>query len=130
MLTVLGMKNISTLSQKDWSKEQRIFLTNCELQIALGIKSKKKTAKAISVIKKDRQAFGVILGNKIDLSEAFKYQISSIPLSIRNPDGRLLQSLKNTFRNFLIDESSAIETQLPFQACWIIDTMTIMRSVK
>ena len=32
--------------------------------------------------------------------------------------------------NFLIDQSSAIETQLPFQARWIIDTMAIKRSVK
>ena len=35
-----------------------------------------------------------------------------------------------TLSNFLIDQSSAIQTQPPFQARWIIDTMAIMRSVK
>ena len=52
------------------------------------------------------------------------------PLSIGNPDGTHRQSPKNTFRNFLIDQSSPIETQPPFQARWIIDTMVNMRSVK
>ena len=100
------------------------------MQIALGTKSKKKTPKATSVIKEDRQVFGVILGDEIDLSEALKYPITSIPLGIGSPDGTLRQSPKNIFWNFLIYQSSAMETQPPFQARWIIDTMTIMRSVK
>ena len=100
------------------------------LQIALDIKSKKKTPKAISVIKEDRKAFGVISGDKIDLNEALKCSITSTPLIIENPDGTLRQSLKNTFRNFLIDQSSAVETQPIFQALWIIETMAIMRGVK
>ena len=57
-----------------------------KLQIALPIKSKKKTPEAISVIKDDRQPFGFILGDEIDLSEALKYPITSISLSIGNPD--------------------------------------------
>ena len=101
-----------------------------KLQIALGIKNKNKTSKAISVTKEDSHAFGVILGKDIDLNEALKYPITSTPLSIGNPDGTLLQSRKNTFRNFLIDQSSALETQPTFQSRWIIDTMAIMRGVK
>ena len=72
-----------------------------KLQIALGIKSKKKTSITISVKKEDRQAFSVILVNEIDLIEALKYPTTSIPLSIENPDGTLRQSPKNTFWNFL-----------------------------
>ena len=73
------------------------FEQTAKLQIVLGIKSKRKPAKVISVIKEDRQTFGIILGNEIDLSEALKYPITSIPLSIENPDGTLRQSPKNTF---------------------------------
>ena len=98
-----------------------------KLQIALGIKNKNKTPKTI---KEDSQVFGVILGKDIALNEALKYPITSTPLSIGNPYGTLLQSRKNTFRNFLINQSTAIETQPPFQSRWIIDTMAIMRSVK
>ena len=96
----------------------------------LALKVKRKTPKAISVIKEDRQAFGVILGDDIDLVEALTYPITSLPLSIGNPGGTLGQSTKNTFHNFLIDQSSAIETQMPFLAGRIIDTMAIIRSVK
>ena len=71
-----------------------------KLQIGLVIKSKKKTTKAISVIKEDRQTFGVILGYDIDLSQTLKYPITFIPLSIGNPDGTLQQSPKNSFRKF------------------------------
>ena len=48
-----------------------------------------KTPKAISVIKEDWQASGVILRDKIDFSEALKYPITSVPLSIGNFDDTL-----------------------------------------
>ena len=108
-------------------RTKEFFEPIAKLQIAFGIKGKKKTSKAISVIKEDRQAFSVILGNEIDLSEALKYPITSIPLSIRNPDDTLRQSPKNIFRNFLIDQSSAIQIEPHFQTRWIIE---IIRSVK
>ena len=91
----------------------------------LALKVKRKTPKAISVIKEDRQAFGVIPGDDIDLIEALTYPITSLPLSIGNPGGTLGQSTKNTFHNFLIDQ-----TPMPFLAGRIIDTMAIIRSVK
>ena len=108
-------------------RTKEFFEPIAKLQIAFGIKGKKKTSKAISVIKEDRQAFSVILGDEIDLSEALKYPITSIPLSIRNPDDTLRQSPKNIFRNFLIDQSSAIQIEPHFQTRWIIE---IIRSVK
>ena len=75
-----------------------------------------------------RQTFVVILGEEVDLSKALKYPIPSIPLSKGNTDGTLWeQSPKNTFRKFLIDQRSAMETQPHFQARWIIDTMAIMK---
>ena len=91
------------------------FESIAKLQIALDTESKKKTPKAISVIKEDRQAFGIILGNDIDLSEALKYPITSTSLSIGNPDGTLRKSPENPFGNFLIYQSSAIENQPLFQ---------------
>ena len=90
MLTVFVTKNILNFVTERLVKGTKGFFEPiAKLQIALGIKSKKKTPKAISVIKKDRQAFGVILGDEIDLSEALKYPITSISLSKENLDGTL-----------------------------------------
>ena len=84
------MKNILNFVTERLVKGAKGFFEPiAKLQIALGIKSKKKTPKAISVIKEDRQAFGVILGDEIDLSEALKYPITSISLSKENLDGTL-----------------------------------------
>ena len=52
----------------------------CEMRIALGIKNNNKNPKAILAIKKDTQTFGLIFGDKINLSESFRYPITSIPL--------------------------------------------------
>ena len=90
MLTVFVTKNILNFVTERLVKGTKGFFEPiAKLQIALGIKSKKKTPKAISVIKEDRQAFGVILGDEIDLSEALKYPITSISLSNENLDGTL-----------------------------------------
>ena len=124
----IGNEKYLNLVTERLVKETKGFFN--QFRIALGIKSKKNTPKAISIIKEDRQTFGVILGDKIDLSEALKYTITSISLSIGNPDGTLRQRSKNSFRIFLIGQSSAIQTQPPFKAVWIIDIMAIIRSAK
>ena len=50
------------------------------MRIAFGIKNNNKNPKVILAIKKDTQTFGLIFGDKINLSESFRYPITSIPL--------------------------------------------------
>ena len=61
MLTALVMRNIS-------KGAKGFFEQIAKLQIALGMKSKKKTPGAITLLKEHRQAFDVVLAAKIDLS--------------------------------------------------------------
>ena len=50
------------------------------MRIAFGIKNNNKNPKVILAIKKDTQTLGPIFGDKINLSESFRYPITSIPL--------------------------------------------------
>ena len=59
--------------------------------------------------------------------EAFSYPITSLPLSIANPDGSLYSSNKAQFRNLLISQSVIDSTLL--DAMWIIDAGYAIRQV-
>eukprot|EP00794_Sanderia_malayensis_P015391 gene15391-biopygen12814 len=84
----------------------------------------------MSLLKEDRQAFGLIIAKASSLEEAFEYPISSVPLSIATPDATLRQSEKASLRNFLINDSSAFTDQLPKNAHWLVDGMAAVRSLK
>ncbi len=64
-----------------------------------GITKKKPPIKAVSVLKKDCQAFGLILAKAISLEDAFCFPITSVPLALATPDGSLRQSDKASLRN-------------------------------
>ena len=101
------------------------------LNIDTGVKKKKKPPRAISILKEDKQAFGLLCAKAVSLEEAFNFPITSIPLSLAYPVGSLRQSDKSSFRNWLIDEtpSSRLNTA-PTDARWIFDGMALFRSVK
>ena len=96
----------------------------------IGKKDLQKAPKAMSIVKEDRQAFGILLGDNIDLNEAFQYPITSVPLSLANPDSTLRQGQKHTLRNHLIEISKSAEATPPSNARWIIDTMALIRTAK
>ena len=48
--------------------------------------------------------------------EAFSYPITSLPLSVVTPDGKLRQSDKASLRNYLKDEANAVTKDLPQSA--------------
>ena len=76
-----------------------------KVKLRIGIVKEKKTLQAVSIIKEDRQAFGMIIAKATSLGEAFQYPITSVPLSLATPDATLRQSDKAALRNFLISES-------------------------
>ena len=53
-----------------------------KVNLDIRLKKTKKIRKAVSVMKKDRQAFGVILGEKVNLEGWFRYPVTSVPLSL------------------------------------------------
>ena len=90
----------------------------------------KETPKAISVLKEDRQAFGILVAKATSLEEAFSFPITTLPLGLATPDRDLWQSDKASFRNHLINESKAASSIIPLKARYIIDGMALFRTVK
>ena len=64
---------------------------------------KKKTPKAISVLKEDRQVLGLFVFKCRDKKAAFHYHLTLYPFTIADPSGKLYQpTAKHLFRNELI----------------------------
>ena len=101
-----------------------------KINLDIGLKKTKKIRKAVSVMKEDRQAFGVILGEGVNLEEAFPYPAKSVPLRLAFPDSTLGQNPKHHFRNYLIDVSKSCKSTPPNKARWIIDTMSVMTAIR
>ena len=90
------------------------------LNIVTGVKKTNKQPRTISILKEDRQAFGVICANAVSLEEAFDFPIASIPFSLAYHEGSLRQSDKSHFRNWLTDQSSSSKIyDAPTDARWI-----------
>ena len=110
--------------------KQTIFDTITKVKLKTGNEKKKIVPKAVSVLKEDRQAFGLLIAKSAKLEEAFQHPITSLPLSIATPKAELYQSDKAGFRNFIIQESDSSSTIHPLNAKWIIDGMAAVQSVK
>ena len=96
-----------------------------------GIKRKPRANKACEV-KEDRQAFGIVLSENIDLEEALQYPLIAFPLSSATPEGNLRQrNNKALLRNFLITEANAIvENPDLIRSRWIVDEMALICPLK
>ena len=64
-------------------------------------------------MKEHRQAFEVMLGEEVNLKEAFRYPVTLVPLSLAFPDSTHRQNPKQHFRNYLINVSKARESAHP-----------------
>ena len=84
----------------------------------------------VTVLKQDRQAFRSLLSKSVSLEEAFKYPVTSLPLSIATGEVELRQSGKSILINYLIDESQSALCVSPTNCRWIIDGMASMRTLK
>ena len=96
-----------------------------------GIKRRPRANKA-SAIKEDRQAFGIVLSENIDLEEALQYLLPTFPLSLATPEGNLRQrNNKTLLRNFLIIEANAIVENPDLNSSRrIVDGMALIRPLK
>ena len=61
----------------------------------------------------NRGPFGTLLSKDINLSEAFQYPITAVPLSIAATENQLRQSNKCLLRNFLIDKCNVVRCNVP-----------------
>ena len=94
-----------------------------------GLKKKKQASRVINVLKEDKQAFDLLVGKTESLLEARRYPLTSVSLALAFPDGDLRQRLKAALKNYLISEFNALSS-LPVQkAKWIIECMSVIRSM-
>lgn len=96
--------------------------------INTGIEKKKKNSKKVDILIEEKQAFGVMISKCKSKEEAFSYPITSLPLSIANPNGTLYSADKAKFRNFLIGSST--HNKCNYDATWIIDLGYAIRQIK
>ncbi|CAM1319293.1 Uncharacterised protein r2_g2746 [Pycnogonum litorale] len=99
-------------------------------KLKTGLEKVKRTPAAITVVKEDRQAFGLLVSKPGNLQEAFTHPITSVPLSIATADSTLRQSDKATLQRFLLEESQCIKDKPSKSAVWIVDGMAAVRSLK
>ena len=93
-------------------------------------KKKKATSKEVSLVKEDRQAFGIIVAKSVSLEDAFQYPITTVPLAVATPDAKLRQSCKASLRNYLMSESDSSSENVPDNCSWFIDGLAAIRSLR
>ena len=62
----------------------------------------KKEADALSILKEDHHAFGLLLAKAVSTEEAFQFPVTTLALSLATPEGKLRQSDEAVLRNYLI----------------------------
>ena len=78
------------------------------------------------MLKEDRQAFGVLVSKSATLEEAFKYPLTTVPLSIADANTAMRQGDKAGFRNLIIKEADAVEKTHIINAKWIYDGTAVI----
>eukprot|EP00112_Aurelia_sp_Birch-Aquarium-sp1_P023401 Seg6964.2 transcript_id=Seg6964.2/GoldUCD/mRNA.D3Y31 product="hypothetical protein" protein_id=Seg6964.2/GoldUCD/D3Y31 len=98
------------------------------VKLSNGVEKKKAVPKAVTLLKEDRQAFGLIIAKSVSLQEAFEYPITTVPLAVATTDSTLRQSDKASLRNFLINECNSVSEEPPKNCSWFIDGLAAVRS--
>lgn len=83
----LGKKKFNEfVAQRIVSHNVDFFKPIKQNKLKTGIKKKKPTPKATTVLKEDCQAFGLIISKSISHAEAFSHCVTSLPLSVATKD--------------------------------------------
>ena len=113
-------------------EEKRIdfFASIPKSKIRNGLEKVKVKNNTLDMIKEDRQAFGLLMGDFQTPSKALKYPLTIVSLTLAEPDETLRQqSTKATMRRFLYKKSDAIYNQTPEEADWLVDGMAAVAAV-
>ena len=85
-------------------------------KLKTGLESKVREAKVINQLKEDKQAFGLLVAKEISPEEVYSYPLTTLPFALSDPSGKLQQSQKAPFRNYLISESKSTRKEVPTDA--------------
>ena len=98
-------------------------------KIKTGLQQPKKAARALNIVKEEKQAFGTLVGKATSAREAHSYPLTTVPLALSTEDQDLRQGSKSILRNYMVKEASAMTDQAPIRADWIVDGMAAVQSV-
>ena len=87
-------------------------------------------SKQFQLWKKIGKRLRVTSGEEVNLEEAFRYTVTTVPLSLAFPDSTLRQNPKHHFRIYPTDVRKGCELTPPNKPRWIIDTMSVMKAIK
>ena len=85
-------------------------------KLKTGFEIKVREAKVINQLKEDKQPFGLLVAKEISPEEVYSYPRTTLPFALSEPSGKLQQSQKSPFRNYLISESKSTRKEVPTDA--------------
>lgn len=116
------------VSDRFISGKKSLFDSITKNNLNTGVEKKVKRAKKVDILLEEKQAFGIIISKCKTKEEGFSYPMTSLPLSIANPNGSLYSANKAKFRNHLIGTFSTVEGNS--NALWIIDAGYAIHQIK
>ena len=116
------------VSDRFVSGKKSFFDSITKNNINTGVEKKVKRAKKVDILLEEKQAFGIIISKCKTKEEGFSYPMTSLPLSIANPNGSMYSADKSKFRNNLI--GSFFTEKGNSNALWIIDAGYAIRQIK
>ena len=111
------------------TKQKSIFSKITKEKLNTGLEKPRKPVKQAELLK-DVQ--GLLAEQAVSLEEAFKYPITTLPLSIAESTSDLrgaTNSTKSQFRNELIETTNCISYICPENSVWIYDARKTIREV-
>lgn len=118
------------VNQRLESNKRGLFDPIKRVKLSNGVEKEKAIPKAVTLLKEDRQAFGLIIAKSISSQEAFQYPITTVPLAVATTDSTLRQSDKASLRNFLINECNSVSEVPPKNGSWFIDGLAAVCSLQ
>ena len=98
-------------------------------KLKTGFEVKAREAKVINQLKEDKQVFGLLVAKEISPEEVYSYPLPTLPFTLSDPSGKLQQSQKAPFRNYLVSESKSTRKEVPRDADWVYDGMAVVRAI-
>ena len=95
-------------------------------KLKTGFEVKVREAKVINQLKEEKQALGLLVAKEISPEEVYSYPLTTLLLALSDPCGKLQQSQKAPFRNYLISESKSTRKGVPTDAEWIYDGVAVV----
>ena len=100
------------------------------LKLKTGFEVKVQEAKIISQLREDKQAFGLLAAKEISSEEVYSYPLTTCPFALlSDPSDKLQQSQQAPFKSYLIREFKSTRKEVPTDADWIYDDMTVVRAM-